>query len=199
MRRRRRTRTSPTASLVCGFTGVSTSVLGLNASGALRQGACSKEFREIYLTQYQLFNPVQFNADEWAALCSRAGMKYIITTTKHHDGFCLWPTKTTTRAHKRVSTHDHIRPQEVEINYSVMDTPFKRDAIAELATAFRKKGLGFGIHFSHPDWNDYRFRWDFNNRFYDPQYPGKPIRKIGRVGSNSIANRFSSWPATMAR
>ena len=149
------------------------SVLGLNASGALRRGSCSKEFREIYLTQYQLFNPVQFNADEWAALCSRAGMKYIITTTKHHDGFCLWPTRTTTRALKRVSSHTHVQTKEVEINDSVMDTPFKRDGIAELAAAFRKKGLGFGIHFSHPDWNDYRFRWDFNNRFYDPQYSRK--------------------------
>jgi len=145
-------------------------VLGLNASGALRQGACSKEFRDIYLTQYQVFNPVQFNADEWADLCARAGMKYIITTTKHHDGFCLWPTKTATRALKRVSTHTHIQTKEVEVNYSVMDTPFKRDGIAELAAAFRRKGLGFGIHFSHVDWNDYRFRWDFNNRFYDPQY-----------------------------
>jgi alpha-L-fucosidase len=89
------------------------------------------------------------------------------------DGFCLWPTKTTTRAPKRVSTHDHIQTKEVEINYSVMDTPFKRDGIAELAAAFRKKGLGFGIHFSNVDWNDYRFRWDFNNRFYDPKYSRK--------------------------
>jgi len=145
-------------------------VLGLNASGALRRQHCSKEFRDIYLTQYQLFNPVQFDADEWAKLCERAGMKYIITTTKHHDGFCLWPTKTFTRAPKRLPSHTHIQIKEVEINYSVMDTPFKRDCIAELAAAFRKRSLAFGIHFSHMDWNDYRFRWDSNNRCYDPQY-----------------------------
>jgi len=146
------------------------SVLGLNASGALRVGGCSPEFRGIYLTQYQLFNPTEFNADEWADLCVRAGMKYYVATTRHHDGFSMWPTATTRRALTRVPGHGAIQVREVEIHYSVMDTPFHRDCVGELVRAFRRRGLGVGFHFSHHDWNDPRFRWDPNNRCYDPKY-----------------------------
>jgi len=55
----------------------------------------------------------------------------------------------------------------------VIDTPFDCHGIAGLAAAFRNKGLGSTIHFSHNDWNVYRFRWDLNNRFCDPKYSQK--------------------------
>jgi len=62
------------------------------------------------------FNPIGFNADQWVRLAKNAGMKYIVITSKHHDGFCLWDSKVT--------------------NYDVMDaTPFKRDILKELAAA----------------------------------------------------------------
>jgi len=82
------------------------------------------------------FNPILFDADAIAGLAKRAGMKYLVITAKHHDGFALYDSK--------VSTFD------------VMDaTPFKRDIIKELYEACRRKGIEFGVYYSHNiDWAD---------------------------------------------
>jgi len=81
------------------------------------------------------FNPVAFDAGEWIGEAARAGMKYILVTAKHHDGFCLWPTKASA--------------------YNVMDaTPFRRDILGELAQACARYGLKLGFYYSH--WLD----WD---------------------------------------
>jgi len=84
------------------------------------------------------FNPVKFNADEWARLAKAAGMKYMVITAKHHDGFAMY--------------HSKVTP------YNIVDaTPFKRDPIRELAEACRKHGIKFGCYYSidrdwhHPD------------------------------------------------
>src|SRR5205085_2826587 len=61
----------------------------------------------------QQFNPVKFDAKEWARIAKDAGMKYVVITSKHHDGFCLWDSKVT--------------------DYDVMNTPFKRDILKELS------------------------------------------------------------------
>jgi alpha-L-fucosidase len=100
-----------------------------------------------YSTLTNQFNPVKFNADDWAKLMERAGVKYIAITTKHHDGFCLWPTK-----------------QNTDWNIGV--TPFHRDPLRELSAACTAHNVRFGIYHSvldwhHPDWpsrpayNDY--------------------------------------------
>lgn len=86
-----------------------------------------------YDTLYQQFNPLKFNADEWAAIAKAAGMKYVVLTTKHHDGFCLFATK--------------------ETEYNVMNSPFKRDVTKELAEACRKQGIAFGTYYSVCDWH----------------------------------------------
>jgi len=83
------------------------------------------------------FNPEKFNADEWVSIAKAAGMKYIVLTAKHHDGFCLWDTKLT--------------------DYNIMNTPFKRDVVKELAAACQKQGLAFGAYYSVPDW--YHVNW----------------------------------------
>lgn len=88
---------------------------------------------EEYDNLYTQFNPVKFNADEWVSVAKAAGMKYIVLTTKHHDGFCLWDTKQT--------------------DYNIMNSPFKRDVTAELAKACRKQGLAFGTYYSTCDWH----------------------------------------------
>ena len=87
---------------------------------------------EEYDNLYKKFNPEDFNADEWVAIAKAAGMKYIVLTTRHHDGFCLWPSDST--------------------DYDIAATPFKRDVVGELAAACRKQGLGFGAYYSTLDW-----------------------------------------------
>lgn len=79
------------------------------------------------------FNPKDFNADFIAQTAKKAGMKYIVITTKHHEGFCLWDSKYTT--------------------FDVESTPFKRDILKELSIACRKYGLKFGTYYSIIDWH----------------------------------------------
>ena len=81
------------------------------------------------------FNPVDFNANEWVKLAKEAGMKYIVITSKHHDGFAMF--------HSQVS------------RYNVVDaTPFKRDVIAEMAAACKKYGIALGLYYSQAqDWH----------------------------------------------
>ena len=81
------------------------------------------------------FNPTQFDADAWATAAKDAGIKYIIITSKHHDGFALFDSK--------VSDYDVVSA-----------TPYKKDLIAALANAARKQGLHFGLYYSIMDWND---------------------------------------------
>jgi alpha-L-fucosidase len=82
---------------------------------------------------YRRFNPFRFDAGAWAATAKSAGMKYVVLTVKHHDGFCLWDTKQT--------------------DYNIMNTPFKRDVVRELSDACRQAGLGFGTYYSTCDWH----------------------------------------------
>ncbi|MGA2863724.1 MAG: alpha-L-fucosidase [Verrucomicrobiota bacterium] len=86
-----------------------------------------------YDTLYQRFNPTNFNAEAWVKIARDAGMKYLVFTTKHHDGFCMWDTKQT----------DH----------NIMRSPFGRDVVKELAAACRGQGLAFGTYHSVTDWH----------------------------------------------
>ena len=83
-----------------------------------------------------VFNPIYFNADEWVQIARDAGMKYIVFTSKHHDGFAMF--------HSKVS------------KFNVVDaTPFKRDVVGELAEACRKHGLKLGLYYSQDlDWHE---------------------------------------------
>lgn len=88
--------------------------------------------REDYATLVPQFNPVKFDADEWARIAKDAGMKYLVITTKHHDGFCMFDSKYT--------------------DYDIMSTPFKRDIMREISDACRKNGLRVGWYHSIWDW-----------------------------------------------
>ena len=89
---------------------------------------------EIYDNLCKQFNPTNFNADQWVGIAKAAGMKYVVLTTKHHDGFCLWDTKLT--------------------DYNIINTPFHRDVVKELAAACKKQGIEFGAYYSVTDWYD---------------------------------------------
>ena len=90
-----------------------------------------------YDSLYKEFNPVLFNADSWVKAARDAGMKYLTITAKHHDGFCLWPTKFT--------------------DYNIMNSPFKRDVVGELAKSCKKYGIKFCIYYTVLDWYDLRY------------------------------------------
>jgi len=95
-----------------------------------------------------IFNPTNFNADEWIRTAKQAGMGYFIITSKHHDGFAMWPTKIN--------------------DYNVMDaTPWKHDPMADLRAACKKNGVKFGFYYSQAfDWgteNGPGNDWDYDN------------------------------------
>jgi alpha-L-fucosidase len=105
---------------------------------------------KIPVTEYEQlasqFNPVKFDADAWAQLAQDAGMKYVVITSKHHDGFALFKSAVS--------------------KYNVVDaTPFHRDVIKELAAACAKRGLRFGVYYSQSqDWHERGGsgnNWDF--------------------------------------
>jgi alpha-L-fucosidase len=94
------------------------------------------------------FNPTHFNADAWVALAKQAGMKYIVITAKHHDGFAMWPTKVN--------------------DYNIMDaTPWHHDPMADLRAACDRQGIKFGFYYSQAfDWGNANAPgndWDYNN------------------------------------
>src|SRR5688572_2505685 len=80
------------------------------------------------------FNPQKFNAKEWVQIAKSAGAKYIVITSKHHDGFSIWDSKVT--------------------KYDIMDaTPFKRDILKELSEACKSAGIKFCLYHSIMDWH----------------------------------------------
>ena len=80
------------------------------------------------------FNPVKFNAEQWVQIAKNTGMKYIVITSKHHDGFCLWDSKVS--------------------KYDIMDTaPFNRDILKELSVACKKHGIRLCFYHSIMDWH----------------------------------------------
>ena len=101
-----------------------------------------EEYEKLHLQ----FQPSQFDAAQWVALAKRAGQRYLVVTTKHHDGFCMFDSKLT--------------------DYDMMSTPFKRDVIKELAEACHRQDVRLGFYYSIMDWHhpDYvpRRPWEKN-------------------------------------
>ena len=96
---------------------------------------CRRYFEELPRS----FNPSKFNPSDWADLAKLAGIRYVVLTTKHHAGFCLWPTETT--------------------DFNVAHTPFQRDITGLIFEAFKKRGIAPGVYFSPDD-----FHWLWENK-----------------------------------
>lgn len=86
-----------------------------------------------YEKLYPQFNPTKYNPDEWVQLAKEAGMRYIVITSKHHDGFCMFDSSLT--------------------DYDCMSTPAKRDFIGDLVKACRKQGMKIMFYYSLLDWH----------------------------------------------
>ena len=102
------------------------------------QGEWYQEVADVDPQEYakaaNAFYPHDFNAREWARKFKAAGARYVVFTSRHHDGFSMWATKAS--------------------KYNIVDaTPFKRDVVKELADACRAEGLKFGLYYSLLDWH----------------------------------------------
>ncbi len=95
---------------------------------------------EEYNKYFKYFDPDLFDAKDWAKYAKDLGFKYVIITTKHHDGFCLWDSKYT--------------------DYKITKTKYKNDILKEIIDAFRKEGIKIGLYYSLLDWHHKDFEID---------------------------------------
>jgi len=116
------------------------------------------EQRQKYQQLYKEFNPKGFSAEEWMQFFKKAGFKCFAFTTKHHEGFSLFDTKTRVKRRINWTSPDGPQIEDCDIAYSVMDTPYKRDIVKELCDAAHEHGIKIDLYFSHPDWYDADFR-----------------------------------------
>ncbi len=126
-------------------------------------GATYNEYVKNYEALQTTFDPVKFDPDHWARAAKEAGMKYVVFTTKHHDGFCMFDTKLT------------------DYKVTSPSCPFHDDPRADIAKhvfdAFRTEGLWTGAYFSKPDWHCPYYWWpyfppkDRNVNYLPTRYP----------------------------
>ncbi|NQT86094.1 alpha-L-fucosidase [bacterium] len=132
---------------------------------------------------YESFYPARFDAREWVRIARDAGMKYLVFTAKHHDGFCNWHTALT--------------------DYHIGNSPFRRDIVRELADACHEGGLAFGIYYSARDWShpDYLTA---NHQRYLEYYHGQLRELCSGYGEidvfffDHIAGAHDRWDANHA-
>lgn len=135
------------------------------ATGGRKKGVSDNyyEYVKAYENLQTTFNPVKFNPEKWAAAAKEAGMKYMVFTTKHHDGFSMFDSKYT--------------------DYKITDpkTPFstnpRSNITKEIFSAFRKENFWIGAYFSKPDWHSDFYWWkkfppaDRNPNYSNQKYP----------------------------
>ncbi|MGA8594841.1 MAG: alpha-L-fucosidase [Bryobacteraceae bacterium] len=114
--------------------------------------------RARYNELYQSWNPAAFDADEWTNLFSAAGCQMFAFTTKHHEGFSMFDTKTRVLSRTNWRAPGGPKVESCDLAYSIMETPFGRDIVKELCEAGHRRNLKIALYFSHPDWYDADFR-----------------------------------------
>jgi len=122
-------------------------------------------YKKQYENLGKTFNPLKFDPEKWAKAAKDAGMKYVVFTTKHHDGFCMFDSKYTDYKITGIACPFHTNP--------------KADVTKAIFDAFRDQGLWIGAYFSKPDWNSSDYWWPQfppldRNVNYDPaKYPDR--------------------------
>jgi len=117
-----------------------------------KPGTTNREMQELYMQLHKGFLPLRFDPDEWADAAYAAGFRYLVFTTKHHDGFCMWDTKTT------------------DYKVTGSEVPWRTNKNADITRAlfdaFRARGMGISAYFSRADF-DCPYYWEDGYRWQD--------------------------------
>lgn len=142
------------------------------------------DFKQWYWGLKKDFNPVKFDPQSWAKAGKAAGMRYLVFTTKHHDGFNMFDTK--------------------ETDFKISDGPFKNNPKADVAKhvfdAFREQGFMIGAYYSKPDWHNENYWWpkyataDRNNNYDIRRYPWR-WNKYKAFTYNQIGELMNNYGA----
>ena len=122
-----------------------------------------------YARYVENFDPDMFDAKEWVQAAKDAGMKYIVLTTKHHDGFCLFDSKLT--------------------DYKVTNTPFGRDIVKEFADACHEAGIRCGFYYSLLDWH----HPDYTKDYWYPGCKGKSKEELAELNKGRDFSKYLDY------
>lgn len=138
---------------------------------------------EVYDNLYRMFDPTKFNPDEWVQLARDAGMKYLVFTAKHHDGFCEFDSKLT--------------------DYKITSTksPYRKDIVKQISDACHRGGIEWGTYYSQPDWHHPDYRNGAAHARYIEYLHGQ-VRELltdyGKVGMwffDGLEGKAADWDA----
>ncbi len=148
------------------------SMYGINEWCRLRERISEEDYQFLI----DNFNPDLFNPAEWARAAKNAGMKYVVFTTKHHDGFCMWDTKFT--------------------DYKVTNSPCRRDVLKEVVAAFRAEGIRIGLYYSISDWHhpDFLITADGNHAL-----DNLPPAEIAKLNEGRDMRRYAKYMRDQVR
>lgn len=146
------------------------SIVNGRESWVIKQNKDSLDYQGFYHNLYRGWCPNAFNADKWTDMMVHDGFTFFVFTTKHHDGFSMYDTKTTITNRFVFFGKNAGSIEPSNLHYSIIETPFGRDITGELINSARAKGLKIGLYFSHPDWYDADFRFDEWNPNLDISY-----------------------------
>ena len=127
----------------------------------------SRDYLDRYVNELpKTFNPTDYDPDKWMEIAKLAGVKYMVFTTKHHSGFCMWDTKTT--------------------DFGIMNTPYKKDIVKAYVDACRRHGMKVGFYYSPEDFafnyeRDIPARSSRDGRQYQDELIAYTKRASGRV------------------
>ena len=133
---------------------------------------------EVYDNLYKQFNPVKFDADEWVRIAKDAGMKYLVFTTKHHDGFVNFDSKLT------------------DYKITSPESPYGRDIVGQLARACHEGGIGLGFYYSERDWRHPDYRTERHARYIE--YLHGQLRELCTNYGNVDVIWFDGFPGRAA-